>query len=235
MLMIVGPENWAEGMTESELRAKLERHVAFGTELRASGASTGEGEKLQPVSEATTLRPGPDGVVSVDGPFAETKEVLGGFYLVEAASRDEAIGWAKKLPLVDGTFVEVRPCRTGAQGSVPVRGKHRYALLFLNDRDRRMAPEEVFASIDRHYELSLELAVRGRFVSARSLAPAGEAAHLEWRDGEAVLLDGPFAETREVLVGYFVIACDSKDEALEWAAQLMAGADACEVRPVHEL
>ena len=114
MLMIVGPEDGAEGMTESELREKIERHVAFGTELRTSGASTGEGEKLQPVSEATTLRPGPDGVVSVDGPFAETKEVLGGFYLVEAASRDEAIGWAKKLPLVDGTFVEVRPCRTGS-------------------------------------------------------------------------------------------------------------------------
>ena len=112
---------------------------------------------------------------------------------------------------------------------------HRFVLMFLNDRDRRMAPEEVFAAIDRHYELSLELAVQGRFVSARSLAPAGEAAHLEWRDGEAMLLDGPFAETREVLVGYFVIACDSKDEALAWAAQLMAGSDACEVRPVHEL
>lgn len=233
LLMIVGPESWAEGMTRSQLLEKLERHVAFGAELRAAGAGVG-GERLQPAHQATTLRPGPGGVVTTDGPFAETKDLLGGFYLIEAASRDEAIAWARKLPLVDGTFVEVRPCRTGAEGGVPVRGKHRYVLLFLQDRDRRMTAGEVFDAIDRHYELSLELAVQGRFVASRSLAPPGEGVGLQWREGEAVLLDGPFAETREVLVGYFIVACDSKEEAVDWARQLMCGADACEVRPVHE-
>jgi hypothetical protein len=48
------------------------------------------------------------------------------------------------------------------------------------------------------------------------------------------VIDGPFAETKEFVAGYFVIACDSREEALEWARQLSLGADACEVRPVWE-
>jgi len=233
MLMIIGPENWAEGMTEAQLREKIGKHIAFGAELRASGCEAG-GEKLQPASQATTLRRTPGGVVAVDGPYAETKDLFGGFYLIDVESLDEAIGWARKLPLVDGTFVEVRPCRTGAEGSVPVRGKHRWMVMFLTDRDRRMSVAEIFASIDRHYELSLELAVQGKFVSSRALGPPSDAATLQWREGRALRSDGPFAETRELLMGYFVIACDTKREALEWAEQLMAGADACEVRPIHE-
>lgn len=234
MLMLIGPENWAEGMSESQLREKLAKHVAFSEELRASGKSTGEGEKLQPSSEAVTIRRAPDGLTVVDGPFAETKDLLGGFYLLDVDSREEAVEWASKLPLVDGTFVEVRPCRTGAQGGVPVRGKHKYMALFVQGRGRRPSREEVFASIDRHYELSLELAVQGRYVASRSLAPQEEASTLVWRDGRPLPIDGPYAETKEVLVGYFVLACDDRAEAVEWAKQLMLGVDACEVRPVHQ-
>jgi hypothetical protein len=73
------------------------------------GASIRAGEALQPVSTATSLRREPSGGFAVtDGAFAETKEALGGFYLIEAADLDEALAAAREIPTIDGG-VEVRP------------------------------------------------------------------------------------------------------------------------------
>ena len=77
-------------------------------DLRASGKLLG-GEELQPVGSATTVRVRHGETIVGDGPFAETKEVLGGFYLVEAESLDEAIEWAARIPGAGTGTVEVRP------------------------------------------------------------------------------------------------------------------------------
>lgn len=67
------------------------------------------GEALEPTATATTVRLVDGKVVTTDGPFAETKEQLGGFYLIECAHLDEAIAWAGKIPSADRGSVEVRP------------------------------------------------------------------------------------------------------------------------------
>jgi hypothetical protein len=67
------------------------------------------GEGLEPTSSATTVRVRDGERVLSDGPFAETKEQLGGFYLLECASLDEAIDWAAKIPGASTGSVEVRP------------------------------------------------------------------------------------------------------------------------------
>ena len=67
------------------------------------------GEPLEPISTATTVRVRNDEALITDGPFAETKEQLGGFYLVEADDLDEAIAWAAKIPSAQTGCVEVRP------------------------------------------------------------------------------------------------------------------------------
>ena len=74
-----------------------------------SGVHLG-GEGLQPSATATTLRvqPGGDHLIT-DGPFAETKEQLGGYYLLDCSDLDEAIAWGKKIPIGEGGSVEVRP------------------------------------------------------------------------------------------------------------------------------
>jgi hypothetical protein len=83
---------------------------AFGDELRASGRHLG-GEALHPVASATTVRVR-DGRVSVtDGPFAETKEHLAGFYLIDAGDLNEAIRIASRIPPARVGSVEVRPVR----------------------------------------------------------------------------------------------------------------------------
>ena len=67
------------------------------------------GDALEPTETATTVRVQDDEVLTTDGPFAETKEQLGGYYLIEAGTLDEAIEWASKIPGARHGSVEVRP------------------------------------------------------------------------------------------------------------------------------
>ena len=107
-LLIYGAEaDYAELSAEAgkELYAEHERFGAMLTERGAIRA----GMELASVSTATTVRRDGDDRVVIDGPFAETKEQLGGFYVVEAADLDEALEYAKQIPLPPGHKVEVRP------------------------------------------------------------------------------------------------------------------------------
>jgi len=96
---------------EAVYKAILAEHDKFSGELAASGKLRG-GSELKSVRTATTVRQ-KDGQRTVhDGPFAETREQLGGFYLIEAEDLDEALAWARKLPLAAEGSVEVRPLNT---------------------------------------------------------------------------------------------------------------------------
>ncbi|MBV9293416.1 MAG: hypothetical protein JO222_13285 [Frankiales bacterium] len=97
----------AKGGDELESQI-MKGHMAFA---ESNGEKLRGGHALQSVSTATTVRSGADGALTVtDGPFAETKEALGGFYMVEAADLDEAIAIAKQVPAPHGA-IEVRPVR----------------------------------------------------------------------------------------------------------------------------
>ena len=102
--------------TDAPVLSDEDRNAMFGEffqytqRLRDSGAYIA-GDPLQPVHTATTVRAQNGETVTSDGPFAETKEVLGGYYKIEAASLDEAIEWASQIPSIRwaGDSVEVRP------------------------------------------------------------------------------------------------------------------------------
>jgi hypothetical protein len=108
VLLIYGDQNGWESMSEAERSRSFQAYVAFTEELQSSGAMKG-GDALQPTQAATTVRVRNDETLTTDGPFAETKEQLGGFYIVDAASLDEAIEWAAKIPGARYGSVEVRP------------------------------------------------------------------------------------------------------------------------------
>ena len=88
-----------------------EAYEALTAELKESGAFVG-GDGLQPTSTATTVRVRDGEPLLTDGPFAETREQLAGFYLLECADLDEAVGWAAKVPSARSGSVEVRPVIT---------------------------------------------------------------------------------------------------------------------------
>jgi len=106
-LLIYTQEATAEP-TPEEAAAQIEAYDAFTRHVVERGALKA-GEALQPTATATTVRVRDGRTISTDGPFAETKEVLGGFYLVEAADLDEAIGYAAMIPGAKEGSIEVRP------------------------------------------------------------------------------------------------------------------------------
>ena len=87
---------------------EMQRWFDYTDELRQAGVMAG-GEALHPTSSATTVRVKNGKRVVTDGPFAETKEQLGGFYLIDVDNLDEALKWAEKIPSADRGPVEVRP------------------------------------------------------------------------------------------------------------------------------
>jgi len=95
---------------EAEQQAMMDSCCAYDDQLRANGHFIG-GEGLQPPNTAMTLRYANGKVVATDGPFAETKEQLAGFYLLDARDLNEAIQLAAKIPPARVGSVEVRPVR----------------------------------------------------------------------------------------------------------------------------
>ena len=107
MVLIYGDEGWAGRQPEAEQAAHLRRWAEHSQELQDAGVVR-DGAALQPTATATTVRGAGRPLVS-DGPFAETKEQLGGYYVIEVDSRDEAVAWAKKCPALVHGSVELRP------------------------------------------------------------------------------------------------------------------------------
>jgi hypothetical protein len=101
-------EKQADALLKSEMDGLMDETGAYHEALQKSGHFI-SGAGLQPVHTATTLRVRKGKLSVMDGPFAETKEVLGGFYLIEARDLNEAIHWASKSPSLRIGSVEVRP------------------------------------------------------------------------------------------------------------------------------
>jgi hypothetical protein len=107
LLIYDDPSAW-ESMSEAETNAIMGEYWAFSEELQKSGAFV-SGEALQPTATATTVRVRDGETLNTDGPFAETKEQLGGYYVVESPNLDEALAWAAKIPSARIGTIEVRP------------------------------------------------------------------------------------------------------------------------------
>jgi hypothetical protein len=108
LLLIYNAESQWDAMSEAETAKMIQEFGAFTQSIIASGNYKG-GNQLFPTTKATTVRV-QNGKTSVtDGPFAETKEQLGGYYLIEAADLDEATAIAARIPSVPTGSVEVRP------------------------------------------------------------------------------------------------------------------------------
>jgi hypothetical protein len=120
MLLIYDDERHWQSLSDEERGGIMEEYFAYTGELQERGAYI-DGSALQPTATATTVRVDGGETLTTDGPFAETKEQLGGYYLVDVDSLDEAIEWAAKIPSAArglGT-VEVRPLMEIPQEATP--------------------------------------------------------------------------------------------------------------------
>jgi hypothetical protein len=115
----------------------------------------------------------------------------------------------------------------------------RYILLIYSKEEEGATPEEQNAVVMGHRSVMEEAGRKGVFRAADPLEPTATATTVRVQDGKVLITDGPFAETKEQLAGYYILDCQDLDEALAWAAQIptgcCGGAGCVEVRPIREM
>lgn len=111
LLLIYDRESDWTGLSEAERGTMMKDYRAFTDAIRESGHYIG-GNPLQPVATATTVQVRGGKSITTDGPFAETREQLGGYYLIEAKDLDDAIGVAARIPGARMGSIEVRPIQS---------------------------------------------------------------------------------------------------------------------------
>jgi hypothetical protein len=197
------------------------------------------GDPLGSYADATTVKVRDGQLLVTDGPFAETKEWISGYDLLECTSVDEAVSWAAKHPstwfgpsevraLADGSYIDLPPGPVPA----PAAGKTRYMLLVCTDPavdpgETHMEPVDSWVS---------ETDSRGIRLFGSELAQPGAARTVRGREQDAIVTDGPFAETKEQIAGFDVLDCADLDEAIAVAAKHpMARGGLLELRPFGRL
>ena len=112
-------------------------------------------------------------------------------------------------------------------------------LMYSRETPEGPSPDEVDDLIRAHGALMAEARQKGVLLAVEGLKPTSTATTVRSQDGRAIVLDGPFAETKEQLAGYYILECKDLDEAVEWAKRVPTsckGADGCiEIRPVADL
>ncbi len=108
LLLIYTDESHYGKLDEAQMGELMSAYGTFTEDLAQSGAMVGA-ERLRPTATATTVRVRDGQAAMTDGPFAETKEQFGGYYLIDVDNLDAAIEWAKKLPSSTYGSIEVRP------------------------------------------------------------------------------------------------------------------------------
>ena len=108
MLLIYSDEKAAAAMSKADVNKMLPAYEAYTKALQGAGALLA-GDRLRPTDSASTVRVREGRTQVLDGPYAETKEQLGGFYIVEAKDLDAALDWAARCPGAASGAVEVRP------------------------------------------------------------------------------------------------------------------------------
>ena len=215
---------------------------AWIEEMTARGVVL-DGARLCPVSDATTVRTGTGQTVVTDGPFAETKEQIAGYDLVECRDLDEALAVAAAHPTVNGGAIEVRPFGEGMPtpqvSEEPADGKRRYLMMVVANSERFIAAREEWekqkatpiAACDQPDEIDAWLdKVSDIRLYGWELEPTSYSSTVRGSEGRVVTLDGPFAETREQIAGYDLLECADLDEAIAAAAAHPAGT--IEIRPL---
>jgi hypothetical protein len=107
-MLLINSDRHAPPPQKGEMEAIMQGHQRFGEELLAAKKMV-HGERLRSDDEASRVRLKTGQRQVTDGPFTETKEVLGGFYLIECDTKSEAVAWAKKIPLREGGYIDVVP------------------------------------------------------------------------------------------------------------------------------
>jgi hypothetical protein len=260
MMLVKATKDFEAGVWPDE---RLLSEMANWTEELVKAGARLESARLQPSSNGVRVRYADGRFLLTDGPFAESKELIAGFCLIQAKSLDEAIEWTKRVPFQEGE-VELRPLYELSDFPVdpaekpdgwreqeeqfradpPARkpGTKRYMGILKADKDTEagiLPDEKSLASMGAFLEEGLKAGV---FLSGEGLQPSSKGARVQFAGSKRIVTDGPFAETKELVAGYAILQFASKAEAIDWtkrfvqvdAPMRLGGESECELRPFFE-
>jgi hypothetical protein len=262
MLLVKSTKNYEAGIWPPDEKMAAEIAKWHEEAIRA-GAHLGS-ERLQPSSQGFRVRYADGKCTVTDGPFAETKELIAGYCMIQAKSLADAVAWARRIPFVEGE-VEVRPlfelsdfpvdesekpCGWRDQeeqmraAPAPARrpGTTRYMGLVKADVDSEAGVLPDPKCLEAMGAFMEEGVKSGTFLSGEGLKPSSASVRVRYAGNERMVTDGPFAETKELVAGYAVLQYASRAEAIEWAKRFVqvdapgrhGGQCECEVRPIVE-
>jgi len=205
------------------------------------------GDGLQPSSKGSRVRISGKNVTVVDGPFAETKELVAGFWIIDVKSKREAIDWAKRVPGTEGE-IEVRqifeltdfpvdPSENpdgwraqeqafrdaadpkAASPAAPKRkpGTTRFMIMHKACKESEAGLMPTEKEFSEMGALIEEQVQAGALLAADGLQPSSKGARVRAAGSERIVIDGPFTETKELVAGFSIIQVKSKADAIAFA------------------
>lgn len=244
-------KDW-EALSKSEQDAFIAKCFAYDDELLGGGNWIEGGQALQSAAKTKTLRSKDGKVIVIDGPFAETKEQLGGFGVLEARDMEQAVELMSKHPGVGLGPFEIRPVDEGAlkrkgldlrkDGLDDAAARDakaettRFACLGYIGGGGCPSEGEFAAMIEQCAAFDQARQRDGHWLSGTGLKGAETAKTLRSSGGRVIVTDGPFAETKEQLGGVVI----NRFKSMQQAVEVLAGHPALrygvviEIRPIDE-
>jgi len=189
------------------------------------------GEGLQPSAKGARVRFSGGKPHIIDGPFTEAKELIAGFTMLQAASMEEAIEWVRYWPALDGggeVQLEIRElgCVAGMAGhsaAAPAPATaadgtplQRYMILLkaCEQTETGYIPDP--RHLDKMAQRNLEGVAAGMMLAGEGLQPSSKGARVKFSGGKPRVIDGPFAEAKELIAGFWILQVPSLQEAIDW-------------------
>ncbi|CAN5364638.1 YciI family protein [soil metagenome] len=241
VFLIYAAEKSFASFSKEEGEKMMHSYGTYTKDLFATGKA-GDCAALERTGTATSVRVRDGKRTVTDGPFAETREQLGGYYALTTDDPEEAIGWAAKMPGASIGRIEVRPlgAMPSAGDAAPKTvsekdGFKEYIFLIYDDEAvwAKMTPAQRDAMLGRYMQFTADLKQAGQFVAGAPLQHVKTAKTVRVEGQKRVVADGPFAETREQLGGYYRAWAKNLDEAITIATKIPSvEVGTIEVRPV---
>ena len=231
LLLLIGEETEADDPNSEEFWAEIALYERFN-ELAEHAIL--DGHALEPTTKAMTVRFQPDGSALVtDGPYTEATEVAGGLYVLRTEDLDEVIELARHIPAARKGCIEIRPMVEFWQPDTTLpEGNHRYLALLRGEEDDAEQPGTPAWDAGVAEHASFEQRHGPSLLSGAALHPSSMATTLRVRDEQPIVTDGPFAESAEVIGGYYLLHASSRAEAAAIAQDIPLGPNGfVELRP----
>jgi hypothetical protein len=236
MVLLYGDESTATAPGTPEWETEMAGYMAFG---ELGGEAILGGEALEPTSTCRTIRHDGGRVTVSDGPFAESVEALGGFYVLDVPTLDDAIELVRHIPATHQGGSEIRPMvewfdRAADVGAAP-EGSARWVASIHGTETAADQPGSPGwdAGAEQHGQFAAKAG--DAILAGAALQPTVTATTVRVRHGELLVTDGPYAEAIEVVGGFYVLR-GTVDEVVEVAGHIPVNdGGAVQLQPIMEL